>query len=743
MKSDFLERGGEPSCVRDFPASLISESLSFAAAQRMQRRSAYFGLVKVRNEVDTFFIEVWPQKRRFFFGMSTKGGWGKIPPKKINVQTDVTWRGIRVSGCQASNPSPLSPNRPSKVGKSRQRSEGFLPPLMQLGSPLSKSENSCNPHRMPFPLWGGDDYSGRMRKGVAISPGVVVARAYRIDEALALRARAPSDTIQVATELARFDQACDIVANDLDQIIDRVAREVDADSAAIFHAHRLLVRDPALISKVKGFILNRQVDASQALQLAMQEYSELFSRFQDEYLRERMADIRDVVGRIVGHLTMAETNRQLSDSEPVILVAPEILPSQAVTFEKLPVAGIVTESGGSTGHAAILARSMGIPAVSGLRGILREVHTGDLLIVDGREGIVIISPGHEVESAYRKMQREYVDLRDALVENREQESITLDGIRVELLANVNNVLDAAAAEGVGGSGVGLFRSEFVFLTHPSIPSEEDQLAAYRAVIEAAPNNRVTIRTLDLGGDKQVPYLGSQKETNPFMGWRSIRMTTAYPEFFQTQLRAILRAGSLGNVSILFPMVTTLEEVIQLREFFEETRRSLRASKIPFQENIPFGVMIEVPAAAFCIDHLLDAVDFISIGSNDLIQYVMAADRDNPKVAHLCEPFHPALFRVLRTVISESVLRNKPVTLCGEMAARPTCLLPLLGMGLRHFSMSPAFIPTVKEMVRSIRLQDGIDAAETIFQMKTAVEIRHFLFERVRQLCPQVAQMETI
>lgn len=580
-----------------------------------------------------------------------------------------------------------------------------------------------------------------MKKGVPISPGVIVARAYRTDEAFAVRPGEPTTTLNVTAELTRLDQACDAVAGELDHVIDRVAREVDADAAAIFHAHRLLVRDPALISKVKGFILEQSCDAPTALRQAEEQYRALFSRFEDAYLRERMSDIRDVIGRLLTHLTMVEAKRQLSDSEPVILVSPEILPSQVVMFEKLPVAGIVTETGGTTGHAAILARSMGIPAVSGLKGLLREVHSGDLLIVDGRDGILIINPGHEVESAYRKMQREYVDLRHALVENREQKSITRDGVAIELLANVNNVLDAASAEGVGGCGVGLFRSEFIFLAHPTVPTEEEQISAYRSVIEAAPGNLVTIRTLDLGGDKQVPYLGLHHEANPFMGWRSIRMTSEYPEFFQTQLRAILRAALHGQVQVLFPMVTTLTEVEQLRGFLEITKANLRAAKVPFQERIPFGVMIEVPAAALCIDQLLDFVDFVSIGSNDLIQYLMAADRDNAKVAHLCEPFHPAIFRVLKLVIGSSVQRNKPITLCGEMASRPSCLLPLLGMGLRHLSMSPAFIPTIKEMVRSIQIADAVQAAEVVVRLKTTAEVRQYLQDRVRQLCPQVARME--
>ena len=582
-----------------------------------------------------------------------------------------------------------------------------------------------------------------MKKGVPISPGVAVARAFRMDEALSRREPGPLDAAALSGEIARFASACDAVARELDGIIERVSKEINEEAAAIFRAHRMLLRDPALVAKVKAFILNHQVDAATALQETLDEYGALFAKIPDEYLRERMADIRDVVGRLIAQLTMEESAHQLEGGAPVILVAPEILPSQAVMFDRLPVAGIVTETGGSTGHAAILARSLGIPAVSGLRGLLRDVHSGDLLVVDGREGLLILEPGPEVESAYRKLQREYVDLRDKLIENRDQEAVTADGVKIELLANVNNVSDAITAVRAGASGVGLFRTEYLFLTHPAVPDEEEQLAAYRAVIEAAPNRTVTIRTLDLGGDKQVPYLGSQREANPFMGWRSIRLSSAYPEFFQTQLRAILRAGVHGKVSVMFPMISTLEEVQRLKRLVERTRLALLRQQVPFGEDIPFGVMIEVPAAALCIDQLLDEVDFVSIGSNDLLQYIMAADRDNPKVAHLCEPFTPAIFRILKQIITACVQREKPVTICGEMAGRPRCFLPLLGMGLKRFSMSPAFVPTLKELARSVTLPVARQSAEQVVRMRTVGEVRGYLTRRVRQLCPNVAMLDTL
>ncbi len=580
-----------------------------------------------------------------------------------------------------------------------------------------------------------------MKRGVPVSPGVAVARAYCVDEALVRREPRHLDGAALSGEVARLDRACIAAVRELDAIVERVSKQLGEEEAAIFRAHRMLLRDPALLAKVHAAILDRQLDAGSALHATLEEYNQLFSRIPDEYLKERMADLRDVVGRIAAQLALDQNQHHEAGDEPVIIVAPEILPSQAFMFERLPVAGIITEAGGATGHAAILARSLGIPAVSGLRGILREVRTGDLLAVDGREGHVYLNPGPEVESAYRKLQREYVNLRDRLIENRDQEAVSADGTEVELLANINSIADAEQAVHTGATGVGLYRTEYLFLTHPTVPDEEEQLAAYRAIIEAAPNRTVTIRTLDLGGDKQVPYFGQHRETNPFMGWRSIRLSSAYPEFFQTQLRAILRAGRHGKVSLLFPMISTLEEVQRLRRLVDRTRLALTRAGVPFAEDIPFGIMLEVPAAALCIESLLDAVDFVSIGSNDLIQYLMAADRDNPKVAHLCEPFSPALMRLLDQIIKACNEREKTVTLCGEMAGRPRCFLPLFGMGLRSLSMSAAFVPSLKEMVRRTHIDVARKVCDRVLRMKTAGEVRGFLTRKTRQIWPNVSILD--
>jgi phosphoenolpyruvate-protein phosphotransferase len=581
-----------------------------------------------------------------------------------------------------------------------------------------------------------------MKKGVPVSPGVVVAHAHCVDDVLISHEPYTLDDASLSGEIGRFERACAAVVRELDDTVSRVAQQVGEERANIFRAHRALLRDPSLTTKVKARICEEHVDAGTALRATLDEYSGLFQKLKDVYLQERLADLRDVVGRVLVQLTREASDTPKPDvKEPVILVAPEVLPSQAALIDRRWVAGLLTESGAATGHAAILARALGIPAVSGLRGILREVKSGDLIALDGREGHVYLNPGTEVEAAYRKLQREYTDVSRQLFENRDQEAVTADGVKVDLEANVSGLVDAEAARRAGATGVGLYRTEYLFLTHPSIPDEEEQLTAYRAVIEAAPNRTVTIRTLDLGGDKQVPYLGTRKEANPFMGFRSIRLSSAYPEFFQAQLRAILRAGQYGKVSLMFPMISMLEEVLRIKKVVARTRLALHRAGVRFGEDMPIGIMIEVPAAALCIDELLDEVDFVSIGSNDLIQYLMAADRDNPSVAHLCEPFSPALLRLLAQVVRACNERGKPVTLCGEMAGWPRCLPVLFGMGLRRWSMSPAAVPPIKELVRHLRSSTAEQISRRVLSMHTSGEIRGFLTRRVQEIWPNISLLD--
>lgn len=582
-----------------------------------------------------------------------------------------------------------------------------------------------------------------MRKGIAVSPGVSIGTAYCIHEVFLEPGRGRLESHEVAGELAKFENARKRSIEDLRALQKKVEQQVGKESAAIFAVHESILLDSTLIDKVRNWIKDERSPAQTALAKLLETYRILLDKSGDAYLRERLADIRDVVQRLTSYLSAALNKDSGLLTGPTIVVADELLPSQVVMLGSKPVHGIVTQAGSQTSHAAIIARSRGIPAVSGVTGILRQTKTGDCIIVDGRDGHVIINPDPEVLAAYRKLEREFVHLRDQLAHNRDQPAVTRDGVPLELLANINGVADAQAAVAMGASGVGLYRTEYLYLTHASVPDEEEQLEIYRDVIAASPNQSATIRTLDIGGDKSVPFLGrSQQEANPFMGWRSIRISFEHPNFFLAQIRAILRSAvgqdgqSPQNVQMLFPMVTNLEELRRLRAIVRRAQQQLAAEEKPCGQ-VAFGMMLEVPAAAIMIDQLLPAVDFVSIGSNDLIQYLMAADRDNPKVSHLCQPLSPAVIRVLASVVAACNRAGKPVTLCGEMAGQPQSFVILLGMGLRKFSMSPAFIPTVKELAAHLTIPMAENLLNKAMNQKTTRQVRSLLNAELRVIAPNL------
>jgi len=588
-----------------------------------------------------------------------------------------------------------------------------------------------------------------MRKGIAVSPGVAIGTAYCIHEIFVNPQTSQLEQSDVLAELARYEEARGLTASDLRAMHEKVTRQVGPNEAAIFLAHEAILNDPAFAAKIRQQIVDQRQSAPAALQHVLSEYASLFARTRDELLKERLADVRDVVVRLSGHLSDVLLPETSCLPDPLIVVADELLPSHVMTLGQREVSGVVTQAGGQTSHAAILARSRGIPAVSGVVGILRQVTTGDTVIVDGRDGHVIVNPDSETESAYRKLQREFFHLKDALAANRDQPAVTADDVKLNLLANVNNAADAANAAAMGASGVGLYRTEYLFLTHPTVPGEEEQLAAYREVIDAAPCRRITIRTLDLGGDKTLPYLGTRNEANPFLGWRSIRLSFEHPELFNTQIRAILRAAIADDedaphpsVRLMFPMITTLEEMRRVRGIVRRARAALEHSgiKVP---RVPVGLMIEVPAAAIAIDAMLPIVDFVSIGSNDLVQYLMAADRDNPKVSHLCQPLAPPVLRVLRDVIGACRNANKPVSVCGEMAGSPRAFVLLFGMGLRTFSMSPAFLPTIKDLASHLTRKRARAILGRVMEMKTTAQIHRYMAEQVVQIAPNLKLLDTM
>ncbi|MBP63178.1 MAG: phosphoenolpyruvate--protein phosphotransferase [Planctomycetaceae bacterium] len=583
-----------------------------------------------------------------------------------------------------------------------------------------------------------------MRKGIAVSPGVAVGTAYCVHEIFVNPDTKRLEDGEVTAELARYETARDQAGEDLRSMRKKVEAQVGQEEAAIFRVHETILRDSAFTKKVRGWIVNDRLTAPASLHELLREYTKLFERTKDEYLRERLNDVRDVILRISTHLTEVLKPGLTSLDGPVVDVVDELLPSQVVALGQLDVKGIVTQRGSQTSHAAIIARSRGIPAISGVRGILRQVKTGDTLILDGRAGHVIINGDAEQLSAYRKLEREFFHLKDQLAENRDQLAMTLDGVEVELLANINNLADAKSAGAMGAQGIGLYRTEYLYLAHPDVPDEEEQLKDYRQIIDASPEHQVTIRTLDIGGDKTIPYLGhTHQEANPFLGWRSIRLSFEHPEFFITQIRAILRSsvGKAGQVRLMCPMITTLEEMRRVRSMVRRAQRLLDAEGKEYGK-VPVGMMLEVPAAAVSIDSMLEVVDFVSIGSNDLIQYLMAADRDNPKVSHLCQPLSPPVLKVLASVIQTCNEAKKSVTLCGEMAGMPSAFVLLLGMGLRSFSMSPAFIPSIKDLVSHLTIEQAELILKQAMGLRTHAHIRRFVRKRIAEIAPNLALLDT-
>ncbi|MDZ4851143.1 MAG: phosphoenolpyruvate--protein phosphotransferase [Pirellulaceae bacterium] len=584
-----------------------------------------------------------------------------------------------------------------------------------------------------------------MRRGIAVAPGIAIGTAYCIHEVFVNPERRQILASEIETELASFESARQKSLVEVRAIQAKVLRQIGKSAAAIFAVHESILNDEALIQRIRTSIRDNLCTVQAALAKLLEHYQHLLNSHSNELFQNRLADIRDIVMRLSSHLSEALDEESGVLQGQLIVVADELLPSQAIMLGDRSIHGIVNQTGGQTSHAAIIARSRGIPAVSGVSNILKTVHTGDLLIVDGSQGHVIVNPGPETLAAYRKLEREFFDLQDRLADNRDRPSMTACRVPLQLLANINGLADTKAACAQGADGVGLYRTEYLYLASSDVPDEQEQLDNYRAVIAAAPNNRVTIRTLDIGGDKSIPFLNrGHSESNPFMGLRSIRLSFEHPALFLTQIRAIYQAASPrcspgSQVNILFPMVATYEELRKLRSICRKAVESLKRDGLDFGQP-KFGMMIEVPAAAMMIDQLLGAVDYVSIGSNDLIQYLMAADRDNPKVSSLCQPLSPAVLRVLESVIRTSQLAQRPVTLCGEMASQPAAFALLLGMGLRRFSMSPAYIPSIKELASQITIEQSQNLLKKALRERETRKIVRMINEQLFDLVPSLGPL---
>jgi len=560
-------------------------------------------------------------------------------------------------------------------------------------------------------------------EGAGVSPGIACGRVHVARDELEDVVRYRIAPSQVADEIARFETALIQTRMQILQMQQRIAESIGAKDAAIFDAHLLVVEDRTLIDEVLRKLETDLCNVEWIFQEVATRYAETLNRIDDPYLRERALDIQDVTKRVIGNLQGKAPKAFLALTEPHILVAHNLTPSDTANINRANVLGIATDLGSRTSHTAILARSLNIPAIVGLHDITAKLETGQHVLLDGNDGWLIVDPTPKILAQYAEIESKRAKVTAKLKELRETTSTTRDGRHIVLSANIELPGDVDAVEANGAEGVGLYRTEFLYLNRPSLPTEDEQYEIYRKVAERVRPDPLIIRTFDLGGDKLAPgTVDIADELNPFLGWRAIRFCLENIDIFKTQLRAILRASSVGNVKIMFPMISGLDELRRAIAVLDECKEELRSSKLDMAERLEVGAMIEIPSAAICANVLAPEVDFLSIGTNDLIQYALAVDRVNEKIAHLYEPTHPAVLRLLKMIADAAHDHNLWVGVCGEMAGDIALIPLLLGLGMDELSTAAILVPRVKRAVQSLTIPECRELVEETFKLDTASEI---------------------
>ncbi|AWB45645.1 phosphoenolpyruvate--protein phosphotransferase [Paenibacillus sp. CAA11] len=557
-------------------------------------------------------------------------------------------------------------------------------------------------------------------EGIAASAGVAIAQAFKLEHPdYTVHERQVTDT---AAEIAKLDAALAKSQAELEAIKERTLQELGAKKAEIFESHLLILNDPELIDPVREKITSDSVNAEFALNETASQFISMFENMKSAYLQERAADMRDVTKRILTHLLGLNYVNPAEISREVIVIAEDLTPSDTAQLNRKYVKGFTTNIGGRTSHSAIMARSLEIPAVVGTKDVLSKVKDGDVIIVDGLDGKVIINPTDELLEQYRTKQQKYLEQREEWKKLRDQPTVSKDGVHVELAANIGTPNDVAGVLENGGEGVGLYRTEFLYMGRDKLPSEEIQFNAYKTVLEKMEGKPVVVRTLDIGGDKELPYLDLPKEMNPFLGFRAIRLCLDKTDIFRTQLRALLRASVYGNLRIMFPMIATLNEFRQAKELLLEEKAKLVNEGIEVSDEIQLGIMVEIPSTAVLADQFAKEVDFFSIGTNDLIQYTMAADRMNERVSYLYQPYNPAILRLVKMVIDAAHKEGRWAGMCGEMAGDSTAIPLLLGLGLDEFSMSATSILPARTQISKLSKADMQELAAKALEMQTAEQV---------------------
>lgn len=536
-----------------------------------------------------------------------------------------------------------------------------------------------------------------------------------------------------AEEIARLEKALKASINELETIRGQAEKELGPDEAKIFNAHILILQDPELIQSMKDKIDSDQVNAEQALKETAESFIAIFETMENEYMRERVADMKDVTKRVLAHLLGVKTVDPSTIAEEVIIIAEDLTPSDTAQLNKKFVKGLATDIGGRTSHSAIMARSLEIPAVVGTKEATKKIQDGDLVIVDGGNGRLIQNPSIEVIAEYHQKQQMYEKQKAEWATLVGEKTRTLDGEQVELAANIGTPDDLEGVLNNGGEGIGLYRTEFLYMDRSELPSEEEQFEAYKAVLQGMNGKPVIVRTLDIGGDKELPYLELPEELNPFLGFRAIRLCLEEQTIFRTQLRALLRASTYGNLKIMFPMIATLDEFRQAKAILEEEKEALTKAGERVSEQIEVGIMVEIPSTAVQANQFAKEVDFFSIGTNDLIQYTLAADRMNERVSYLYQPYNPAILRLVKMVIDASHRERKWTGMCGEMAGDKLAIPLLLGLGLDEFSMSATSILKARSQIRNLNKHEMTALAIEALQLGTAEEVIQLVQKKVSDL----------
>ncbi|MEH8137370.1 phosphoenolpyruvate-protein phosphotransferase PtsI [Gallibacterium anatis] len=565
-----------------------------------------------------------------------------------------------------------------------------------------------------------------MISGILASPGIVFGKALVLkEEQIVLDKRKISDD-EVESEVARFYKGREAAAAQLTAIKEKARQTLGEEKEAIFEGHLMILEDEELEEEIISYLKEHKVTADVAASVVIDQQVAMLSDIDDEYLKERAGDIRDIGNRLLKNILGMNIIDLGEISEESILVAYDLTPSETAQLNLDKVLGFITDIGGRTSHTSIMARSLELPAIVGTNDVTSRINTGDYVVLDAINNAVYVNPTEEEIARLRALEQKYKEEKAELIKLKDLPAVTLDGRQVDVCANIGTIRDIDGAERNGAEGVGLYRTEFLFMDRDQLPSEEEQFQAYKAVVEAMKNRLVILRTMDIGGDKDLPYMNLPKEMNPFLGWRAIRIALDRREILIAQLRAVLRASAFGKLAVMFPMIISVEEVRELKAVLETLKQQLREEGKDFDENIQVGVMVETPSAAVNAKFLAKEVDFFSIGTNDLTQYTLAVDRGNELISHLYNPLTPSVLSLIKQVIDASHAEGKWTGMCGELAGDEKATILLLGMGLDEFSMSAISVPKIKKLIRNVNYQDAQDLAKEVLQQPTAEDIEQLI-----------------